>query len=424
MNLSRGKVAAGEHFGIVTGPGGRVSVWSSDQAIPAGWTPTGFAGSMADCLAEIAGQNLNQAESSDSDASAKRTLDFSFMFFGDTEGASVDAKYRLLMDASEFAEANGFSALWLPERHFTQFGCLYPDPATLHAALAMKTRRLSLRAGSVVMPLHDPVRVAESWSVVDNLSGGRVELAFASGWHADDFALMPNHYDDRGDAMMRGIADVQTLWSGESIQRINGRGDPVSLRTFPTPIQKRLPMWLTAAGNPSTFQAAGRMGHGVLTHLFNQDIDSLAENIRRYHDAMDAAGHSPDVRRVAVTLHTMVAEQMDDVRRFAKQPYCRYLKNNFGLLQQLAVSQGQTMDAESMSDNDLNSILDYLFEKFAGKRSLMGTVESCRQTCNQLADIGVTEIACLLDFGPEPSQVIGQLPKLDEVRQSFRQNSM
>jgi hypothetical protein len=61
--------------------------------------------------------------------------------------------------------------VWLPERHFHPLGGAYPNPALAAAALAVRTRRIRLRAGSVVLPLQDPVTIAEDWSFVDNLSG-------------------------------------------------------------------------------------------------------------------------------------------------------------------------------------------------------------------------------------------------------------
>ena len=73
----------------------------------------------------------------------------------------------------------------------------YPNPSVTSAALAMVTERIALRAGSVVAPLHHPLRIAEEWSVVDNLSAGRVGLSLASGWNPVDFALRPEAYADR-----------------------------------------------------------------------------------------------------------------------------------------------------------------------------------------------------------------------------------
>src|SRR5262249_28630343 len=105
---------------------------------------------------------------------------FSLFFFSGNEAMFPEYKYQLIVEGAKFADRNGFTAIWTPERHFHSFGGLYPNPSVLAAALAMVTERLALRAGSVVLPLHNPIRVAEEWSVVDNLSRGRVGLSFAS----------------------------------------------------------------------------------------------------------------------------------------------------------------------------------------------------------------------------------------------------
>jgi len=99
----------------------------------------------------------------------KKSLEFSLFYFAGDEDLGVD-KYQLLTEGAKFADQNGFTAVWSPERHFHAFGGIFPNPSVTSAALAMVTNRVQIRAGSVVLPLHDPLRVAEEWSVVDNLS--------------------------------------------------------------------------------------------------------------------------------------------------------------------------------------------------------------------------------------------------------------
>src|SRR5215469_15811081 len=138
-------------------------------------------------------------------------MEFSLFFFADS-GAAGGEGYDLLLESARFADAHGFTAVWTPERHFHSFGGLYPNPAVTGAAVAAVTERLGIRAGSVVAPLHHPVRIAEEWSVVDNISDGRVGVSFASGWHARDFVLNPDHYEDRKDEMIRCVETVRRLW--------------------------------------------------------------------------------------------------------------------------------------------------------------------------------------------------------------------
>lgn len=104
-------------------------------------------------------------------------MDFSLFYFANNDTEQQDC-YRLLLEGARFADDHGFTAVWTPERHFHAFGGLYPNPAVTGAAVAAVTKRVAVRAGSVVAPLHHPMRIAEEWSVVDNLSNGR------AGWRS------------------------------------------------------------------------------------------------------------------------------------------------------------------------------------------------------------------------------------------------
>src|SRR5204863_2154628 len=129
------------------------------------------------------------------------------------------------------------------------------------------TERIELRAGSVVLPLHNPIRAAEEWAVVDNLSGGRVGLSFASGWHAADFALCPGNFAERKRLMAEGIETVRALWRGEAVPAKSGDGKDIRVKIFPAPIQREPRIWVTASSSPETFAMAGKTGASVLTNL-------------------------------------------------------------------------------------------------------------------------------------------------------------
>src|SRR6185369_13102226 len=99
----------------------------------------------------------------------KTGIEFSLLFFSGDGEITHNHKYDLVLECGRFADVHGFSAIWTPERHFKPFGGLYPNPAVLSAALAVLTTKVKLRAGSVVLPLQNPLRVVEDWSLVDNL---------------------------------------------------------------------------------------------------------------------------------------------------------------------------------------------------------------------------------------------------------------
>ncbi len=347
-----------------------------------------------------------------------RGMNFGLIFFSSSEAPLGEDKYRLVIESARFADRHNFSSIWIPERHFTKDGWLYPNPAVLHAALARETTQIDLRAGSVVLPLHDPIRVAEEWAVVDNLSGGRVGLSIASGWHPNDFVFFPDNYEKRYEVMYRGIETLKKLWHGESIQVRSGDGKMVDIRTYPTPIQPDLPIWMTAAGNPKTFAGAGEIGAHLLTHLYNQSIEQLAEKIQIYREALAKQGYDPQAGHVSVMMHTFVGEDADLVRQHVQGPFSNYLKSGAYLVDAVAQSRGQKVDISTLSEQDLEDYLNFVVDRLvSNQRVLFGTPESCVATVKRLKAAGVNEIACQLDFGIDLQLVLDSLPALNRLRE-------
>jgi len=346
---------------------------------------------------------------------AGKKMDFSLFYFASDESESNEDKYQLLIEGAKFADRNGFDAVWTPERHFHKFGGLYPNPSITSAVVAAITERVKIRAGSVVLPLHTPIRVAEEWSVVDNVSKGRVGLSFASGWHANDFVLAPENYQQRKEIMMRDIETVRRLWRGEPVVLTGPFGNELNVNVLPRPVQRELPVWLTAAGNPETFEAAGEIGANLLTHLLGQSVEELSEKIAMYRESWRKAGHAGE-GYVTLMLHTFVGEDLDEVREKVRQPFTSYLKSSVGLVQQMKQGMGYDPSTE-LTEADLNLIAASAFKRYFGTSGLLGTPETCLDMVDRLKGIGVDEIGCLIDFGVDYDSVMASLKYLNEVRQ-------
>jgi natural product biosynthesis luciferase-like monooxygenase protein len=345
-------------------------------------------------------------------------ITFGLIFFASSEALHSGDKYRLVIESAKFADRHGFSSLWIPERHFTKDGWLYPNAAVLQAALARETKHIHLRAGSVVMPLHNPIRVAEEWAMVDNLSGGRVGVSFASGWHPNDFALYPENYAKRNEVMYRDIETVRKLWRGEAIQVRGGDGNLIEIKTYPTPVQRELPIWITAAGNPKTFASAGEIGANLLTHMYNQSVEELAEKIQIYRNALAMHGHDPQSGQVSVMLHTFIGRDQEAVRAQVQGPFCNYLKSASYLLNAIAYSRGQKIDISTLSEQDFNDYLYFIFERLVTtQRVLFGTPESCFELVTGLKEAGVDEIACQMDFGVDTDIVLDSMIYLEQLKE-------
>jgi natural product biosynthesis luciferase-like monooxygenase protein len=342
-----------------------------------------------------------------------RPLEFSLFYFAADEDAHADThagKYGLLLDGARFADSHGFCAVWVPERHFHAFGGQFPNPSVAAAAVSVLTSNIQIRAGSVVLPLHNPIRVAEEWSMVDNLSGGRAAVAFASGWHFNDFVLAPQNFADRHRVMRDGIQTVKQLWSGGTIPQTDGLGNEAQIGVRPRPIQKELPIWLTAAASPDTFRYAGEIGANVLTHLLGQSLTELREKIDIYRKARADNGFSPDAGCVTLMMHTYVGNDLDAVRETVREPFKNYLRSSINLLKPVAESNG--LDA----GNDLELVVEAGFNRYFATSALFGTPSSCQPLLADVHAIGVDEIACLIDFGVEGGKVVDGFVHLDALR--------
>jgi natural product biosynthesis luciferase-like monooxygenase protein len=364
-----------------------------------------------------------------------KSVDFSLFYFAADESAAGAQKYKLLLEGAKFADRNGFAAVWTPERHFHAFGGLYPNPSVTSAAIAAITERVQIRAGSVVLPLHDPVRVAEEWALVDNISNGRVGISFASGWQVNDFVFAPANYARRKEVMLESIERVKKLWRGEPFEFDSPKSGKVKLSVLPRPVQSELPIWLTASGNPETFEQAGRLGANVLTHLLGQNLFELKQKIDVYRNARREAGHSGP-GHVTLMLHTFVGESMEAVKETVRRPFTNYLRTSIDLIKndpwafstfKPAASKNGNGNStrkgkgngqgQNWTDEERDAIAAHAFNRYFETSGLFGTPDHCAAQVQKIKALGVDEVACLIDFGVPEDLALAGLEQLNKVRE-------
>lgn len=348
--------------------------------------------------------------------------ELSLFFFSADATERQEQKYGLLLDASKFADQHGFAAVWTPERHFQRFGGLYGNPSVIGAALAVLTKRASIRAGSVVIPLQDPLRVAEEWAIVDNLSNGRVAIASASGWHVNDFVLAPSNYHNRRQTMYDNIDLVRRLWRGEKISVPNGVGSKAEIGILPAPIQKELPIWVTGESD-ETFLNAGKLGFNVLTANFalRHDLKELVRKSQIYRDAI-RSNHGRD-GKITLMAHTFVAETPDVVKTVALPAMAEYIRVNIEMQREHAEAMGDQMGVQAsgllpraVSEREQEILIrNQIANNLHSPLTLIGTVDHCAKQAEALKNKGIDEIACLIDFGIPSEQVLHSLHLLSTL---------
>jgi len=361
-----------------------------------------------------------------------RPIDMGVALWGSDAGPGP-RKYELMLESAKFADTHGFCAVHTPERHFGAFGGPFPNPSVTGAAIAAVTENVQIRASSCVLPLHHPIRVAEEWAVVDNISGGRVGISFASGWQPNDFVIRPDAFKNAKTSMFENAEIVRKLWRGESVEFENPMGQSIPTSTLPRPVQEELPTWITTAGNVETFKAAGAAGVNVLTHLLGQSLEELTGKVRAYRQARADAGHEPAGGTVTCMLHTFVGDDDAAVRNIVREPMKDYLASSMSLVVDFAWSfpaferpggpdqKPEDVDLKSLSEDETDAILEFAFERYYETSGLMGTPDACERMLELCKDADIDEIACLIDFGVDTDLALAALPALDVVRQKVNE---
>lgn len=212
-------------------------------------------------------------------------------------GWSVNAGAAL--ERVEEAERSGMGAVWSTEHHFFTDGYL-PQPLLWAAAVAVRTKRIRIGTAVVLAPLHTPLEIAEQAALVDQLSGGRLELGLGAGYVQREFVAAAAHREKRFHVTESCFVEVRRLLQ-EGIVR-------------PGAFQEEIPMWMGAHG-PYGARIAGRNGTGLLW------LDEAL--LEPYRAGLLEGGHDP--RKAAMGgLVALIITRDPDRTWSIVEPYLRY----------------------------------------------------------------------------------------------------
>jgi alkanesulfonate monooxygenase SsuD/methylene tetrahydromethanopterin reductase-like flavin-dependent oxidoreductase (luciferase family) len=171
-----------------------------------------------------------------------------------------DRLYSEILDQIAWGENHGFDDVWLSEHHFIEDGYL-PSMLPAAAAIAARTRKIRIPLGVLLMPFHNPVRLAEDIAVVDAISGGRFELGVGVGYKLEEFEGFNVAFKERGARTNEALQIIRRLLDGETLT-FKGKFFEVNrVKLTPEPIQARLPIWI-GGFTPPALRRAARYGDG------------------------------------------------------------------------------------------------------------------------------------------------------------------
>jgi alkanesulfonate monooxygenase SsuD/methylene tetrahydromethanopterin reductase-like flavin-dependent oxidoreductase (luciferase family) len=232
--------------------------------------------------------------------------------------AAVLAEHLALGD---LAEPLGFDSLFALEHHFTGYA-MSPSPTQLLSYFAGRTQRITLGTAVIVLPWHDPVRIAEEIALLDILSGGRCLLGFGRGAASVEYAgfRIPMEeararFVETAQIVVRALSQDVFEWDGEffKIPRTSIRPRPIS---HP---ERRI---YASSVSPESAEIMAKLGFGVLVIMQNE-WPKAAEDIQRYREIAQSVGHAP--RPPIILTNISVAES----RTEAHERAVRYLSRKF-----------------------------------------------------------------------------------------------
>ncbi len=200
----------------------------------------------------------------------------------DGPGTMADL-YAAAVEMAVFGERNGAAAAVVSEHHASPDGYL-PSPFLLASAIAARTERLPIQVAALLVPLHDPVSLAEQMAVLDLISRGRVSYVCAVGYRPEEYAMFGRSFRGRGRRMEESLAVLRRAWSGEPFEY---EGRPVCVT--PRPATPGGPTLWMGGNSPAAVRRAARFGMGMLT----QGGDPALEQI--YRDACAEHGTKPQL---------------------------------------------------------------------------------------------------------------------------------
>ena len=312
----------------------------------------------------------------------------------DGYGMTLTRYYEEMTETVRLADELGWARALTTEHHFHYYGGAVPNPAVILAAWAQATKRIRLAPTVSLMQLRDPLKVAEDYALVDQLSGGRVDMSVANGFVPHEFEAFGIDKAEAPARIAEGLEICRKFWAGEAFEH---RGEYFGfdrLQPWPATVNGALPIWNAASNSKPSFINAAERGYRLMMNQYPMSYDSLAEKFAWYCETWEKAGHKTSERRAMVSFMTHLADTEEQAIDEAK-----------AALQEHAAAFGKVLHSRQW-DTDYEGDLSVLLSMCEGddwrdvfrRRTLICTPEQAAERIRRYLDLGFTEISFIARF--------------------------
>lgn len=239
---------------------------------------------------------------------------------------TVPQLYSQVLQSCELAERLGFDTFFCAEHHFHEYGVV-PDPAVMLSALAQRTQKIRLGTAISILTFHDPRRIAETYSMIDMMSGGRLMFGVGSGYLAHEFVGYGKEPREKRDRFNENLDIVKRLMAGETLSYKGqfSASDKVVLNVLPH--EGRVPPIYVAVLAREAAYHVGKQKNRIFTvpYASCKDFKDIGTMLDEYRKGRAEAGMPKDDDDHVFTLHTYVAKTDQEAREQAKAAYDLYV---------------------------------------------------------------------------------------------------
>jgi alkanesulfonate monooxygenase SsuD/methylene tetrahydromethanopterin reductase-like flavin-dependent oxidoreductase (luciferase family) len=323
------------------------------------------------------------------------------------EGRSDASVLHEHMALGDLAEPLGFDSLWALEHHFTGYA-MSPAPTQLLAYYAGRTQRITLGTAVIVLPWHDPVRVAEQIALLDIMCGGRCIFGFGRGAASVEYAgfRIPMEearprFVEAAKVVVKALTDEVFEWDGEFFKI-----PPTSIR--PRPISHPERRFYASSVSPESAEIMAKLGFGVLVVMQNE-WPKAAEDIQRYREIAGGVGHTP--RPPIILTNVSVGESREEAQERAVtylsrkwdsiDTHYRFSDGHLAGVKGYEFYGGMAKTYSKMKDEGFRKKATEFYVKI----QIVGTPDDCLQQVAELHRLtGVDHLVTEFAFGGMPHE--------------------
>ncbi len=292
----------------------------------------------------------------------------------------------------ELGDELGFDTVWLGELHFSRGFSILADPLMVLAAAAQRTKRIRLGTAVTLLPLHNPVKIAEEAAIADLLSDGRLEFGVGRGTapaHFAGYAIKPEESRERFDEALDFIIGA---WTNESFTHHGKHFQVTNLRLAPRPLQQPHPPVRIAANSPDTFPFAARRRFPIFATPMINPPDKLKAGLSVYRDAL--GGHRCDT---ALAFPVHVADSRATARAEVEPGLMRFLREATERLRPLEAGDVKSFEAFRQVLARMDKVT---FADMDREMGVFGDPAYCIERVRELQrDYGMDEFICYFNQG-------------------------